>query len=102
MTATGGQVWKLELFSLRLDQWQARDPDVPDELRSLVEAWLVTRYANPYEGMFQEAGHPNLWSGKVPGSEDGCGHAVACSYWIFESTHTVKCNDFAILGEPIV
>lgn len=52
--------------------------------------------------MFQESGHPNLWSGKVPGSEDGCGNAVACSYWIYELTHTVKCNDFAILGEPTV
>lgn len=102
MTATGGAAWKLELFTERLDEWVTREPRVSFDLRGLVEAWLVTRYANPYEGMTQQPGFPNLWAGKVPGSEDGCGNAVACSYWIYESTHTVKCNDFAILGEPIV
>lgn len=101
MTSTGSKAWKFELFRERFDQWVARESP-PAELRRLVEAWVVTRYANPYEGMRQESGHPNLWYGKVPGSEDGCGNAVACSYWIFESTHTVKCNDFTILGEPII
>jgi hypothetical protein len=43
----------------------------------------------------------NLWHGAIPGSDDGAGRVVACSYWIVESQHLVRCNSFATLGLPL-
>jgi hypothetical protein len=101
VSTTGGEAWRLRDFEKQFDEWMERDPQ-PVRLRHIVQAWVVTRYVDPYEGVRQQEGFDNLWAGKVPGTEDGCGHAVSCSYWIEESTHTVKCNSFAILGEPII
>ncbi|MFJ8690210.1 hypothetical protein [Micromonospora wenchangensis] len=43
---------------------------------------------------------PNLWFGPVPGSDEN-GTAVACSYFVVESTRTVKCVGLATLSRPI-
>ncbi|HEU0089205.1 MAG TPA: hypothetical protein VFQ77_16420 [Pseudonocardiaceae bacterium] len=97
--ATEGEPWKLEKFSERLDSWIALcSPS--SELRRIVRTWVLTRYDDPYQGMEQQSGFPNLWFGRVPNSGDGRGNAVACSYRIEESTRTVICNDFTTLSEP--
>jgi hypothetical protein len=45
------------LFRERFDEWVARE-SLPAELRRVVEAWVITRYANPYEGMFRSRVSP--------------------------------------------
>jgi hypothetical protein len=62
--------------------------------------WIMSRSEDPYKGVRREADQPNLWFGPVPDSaRDGV--VVACSFWIFELTRTVKCNSFATLSLPI-
>lgn len=61
----------------------------------------MTRFDDPYHGVRREKGFANLWFGPIPGSADGSGTVVACSYWIEEETHTVRCDSFATLNEPL-
>lgn len=100
---TGGETskpWKLELFPEKLDRWiELCSPS--SELRRIVRTWVLTRFDSPYRGMKQATGFTNLWSGKVPRSEDGQGNAVQCCCYIEELTHTVICESFATLSEPI-
>ena len=54
----------------------------------------------PYQGVQRVEGFPNLWFGRVPRTVDSKGRAVACSYWIAESTRTVRCDSIATLSLP--
>lgn len=97
---SGTLPWALEDFIKRLDWWiDSESP--PDDLRLIVTAWILTRYDDPFQGVRRESAFPNLWFGAVPDSEDGAGKVVVCSYWIAESTRTVRCDSFATLSLPL-
>ena len=90
--------WKLVRFLEVMDAWIEREaPD--DDTRLVVIDWVMNRYDDPYRGMRREPGLPNLWYGPVPGTESD-DTVVVCSYWIFESTRTVRCNDICALRQP--
>jgi hypothetical protein len=96
--------WNLTDFETHIELWQQIcDPPVEDRLA--VANWLLSRLEDPYEGMRHEgvdadgAGHPNLWSGVVPGTyRDGA--AVLVSVMIFERVGTVRCNSIMTQGWP--
>ena len=92
--------WKLVGFEEQLDAWIDRETP-PDDLVLIVLPWILTRCENPYQGVRRAEGFANLWYGQVPRSDDGWGKVVACSYWIEESTHTVRCDQFATLSLPL-
>jgi hypothetical protein len=92
--------WSLAGFLDRLDAWSEQEK-APGDLTLLVTAWIMSRYDDPYGGVRLEPGFDNLWFGPVPGSEDGRGRVVVCSYWISERSRTVTCNGFATLDLPI-
>jgi hypothetical protein len=92
--------WKLDRFLDRLDAWI--EQEVPkDDLPLIVAIWIMTRYETPYAGVRRAEGFDNLWYGVVPGSIDGDGRVVVCSYWIKESEKVVTCDSFATLSPPI-
>ena len=91
--------WSLIDFGKRLDSWSLADHP-SDDLRLVVTAWTVTRFDDPYQGMRREPNIDNLWYGTVPGTYDGRRTIVCCSYWILETDHTVRCNQFATLNLP--
>jgi hypothetical protein len=97
---SGAMPWKLEGFLERLDAWIELEKP-PDDLCLLVTGWIMSRFEDPYLGVRREPGFPNLWFGAVPKSDDGAGTVVACSYWIEESTRTVRCDSFATLNLPL-
>ena len=96
----GHRDWQLEGFLDRLDAWIELEAPT-DDVRLLVTAWIMTRYADPYQGVRRETGFPNLWYGAIPDTEDGNGSIVACAYWIEESNRTVRCDSFATLSLPL-
>jgi hypothetical protein len=88
-------------FLDRLDAW-AEQESPPAELRRFVTSWIMTRLEDPYQGVRRASGFENLWFGPIPGSDrDGSGTIVTCSYWIDESTRTLRCDSFATLSLPI-
>lgn len=92
--------WELDRFLDCFDRWV--DLEKPDQdLRHRVLGWVFTRYDDPYQGMQRQLEAPNLWFGKIPGTYDGHGEAVCCSYWISETTRTVVCDSIATLPMPI-
>ncbi len=94
--------WRLELFLERLDMWAAREGvNVDVDLRIVVTAWLQSRMDDPHVGVARAAGFDNLWSGVVPGSGNGQGRVVVCSYWIFEAARVVRCDNFGLLSWPV-
>jgi hypothetical protein len=92
--------WKLEGFLERLDAWIEREAPSSD-LVSVVYAWVMSRYEDPYQGMRRETGFPNLWYGAIPSTNTKEGTVVVCSHWIEESTKTVRCDSFATLSLPL-
>lgn len=90
----------MEGFGEQIDRWDALESPA-DDLRSLVTEWVLSRYDDPYQGVTREQGFANLWFGRVPRSQDGTGCVVVCSYWIEESTRTVRCDSFATLSLPL-
>lgn len=92
--------WRLVNFVERLDDWI--DTEGPaDDLRLVVTAWVLSRAEDPYTGVRPEPGFPNLWFGPVPDSVHGTGQVVACSYWVEEREHIVRCDSFATLNLPL-
>lgn len=91
--------WGLVGFLERFDEWAAREPVTPDQQRAVL-SWVLSRSEDPYQGVRRAPGFENLWHGWVPNSNDGKGHVVACSYWIEESTRTVRCDNFGLLTWP--
>jgi hypothetical protein len=92
--------WRLERFSENFESWIERESPSTD-LRILVGTWIWTRTETPYQGVHRAGGFENLWFGAVPNTDDGLGHVVACSYWIEESRHAVRCDNFATLDLPL-
>lgn len=92
--------WKLENFLERFDAWTELESP-KDDLRCIVMAWVLTRYDDPYQGVRREPGFANLWFGAIPDSNDGAGNVVTCSYWIEESSRTVRCDNFGTLSLPL-
>jgi hypothetical protein len=92
--------WTLEGFLDRLDGWIAQEHP-PDNVVLVVTHWLLSRFDDPYLGMQREPGFDNLWFGPVPESEHGQGQVAVCSYWIQESTRTVRCDNIATLNLPV-
>lgn len=97
--ADPGLPWQLEGFLETLDAWADRE-DVGVDLRFVVTEWILTRVDDPYQGVRREPGFPDFWSGVVPGSHDGDGHVVLCSYWVEESRRAVRCDNFGLLSWP--
>jgi hypothetical protein len=90
----------LARFLEHLDRWA--DLESPDQdTRLLVAAWIVGRADQPYEGVRREAGFPNLWFGRIPGTLDHHGSMVTCSYFVFESVRVIRCNSIGRLGLPL-
>jgi hypothetical protein len=95
-----GDPWHLEGFAARLDEWI--DLERPDDwLRVLVGNWVLSRIEDPYDGLRREPGFDNFWFGIIPGSLDVDGTAVACSLWMSEISHGVRCDRIATLSWPI-
>lgn len=91
--------WKLLRFPEVIDAWIERE--APKEgVRLLVLDWALGRRDNPYRRMRREPAIPNLWFGPVDGTEAN-GAVVVCSYWIFEQTRIVRCDQIATLSLPI-
>ncbi|HYN96993.1 MAG TPA: hypothetical protein VES42_24395 [Pilimelia sp.] len=93
-----GLDWRLERFPEAIDAWIARESP-SDDVRLIVIDWVMSRHDDPYRGMRREA-LPNLWFGPVRGTQT-MGTVVTCSYWVYESTRTVRCNDICTLNQPI-
>jgi len=91
--------WRLVGFLDCLDDWAAQEQP-SDDLRVVVTAWVLTRFDDPYAGVYRQPGHPNLWYGVVPESSDGRRNVVVCGYWIEERDRTVRCDSFATLAVP--
>lgn len=70
-------------------------------MRIVVTAWIFTRADEPYRNVRREKGFANLWFGPIPGTVDDDATVVTCSYWIEESTRTLRCNSFATLSLPL-
>jgi hypothetical protein len=92
--------WRQQGFEQRLDEWIALEH--PDEkTRALVGGWLLSRIDDPYEGMRRQEGFDNLWFGVIPGTRGSVKTVVACSLWIQETEHVVRCDRIATLGWPV-
>jgi hypothetical protein len=97
---SGVRSWELINFLERFDAWVELERPTGD-LRCIVMNWILTRNEDPYQGVRRERGFPNLWFGQVPNSRDDSGHVVVCSYWIEESSRTVRCDNFGTLSSPL-
>lgn len=69
-------------------------------LRVLVLNWLLSRIDDPYDGLRRQPDFDNLWFGVVPGSLHS-GEVIACSLWVFEQNHSVRCDRIATLSWPV-
>jgi hypothetical protein len=92
--------WQLRRFTEELDSWSERESPA-DDLLLVILPWILSRIEDPYVGVRREAGFENLWFGAVPGTDDGAGRVVCCSYWIFDAQRTVRCNSFCTLHLPL-
>jgi hypothetical protein len=92
--------WTLGEFSERFRDWVELESPT-DSLRRIVGNWILTRYDDPYQGVQRVEGFPNLWFGQIPNSHDERGCVVTCSYWIEESSRTVRCCIFGTLSLPL-
>ncbi len=100
MTNAAG--WKLEGFLERLELWEKNEPvsAVDGHRRLIVALWIMDRAADPYAGVERGEGFDNYWFGPIPGTEHD-GQIVCCSYWVEESSRTVRCDLFSTLSLPI-
>lgn len=98
--AEASRQWHLVGFRDRLEQWiEAERPG--EALRLAVTEWIFTRFDDPYRGVSREPDFANLWFGRIPGTSHGGHQAVACSYWVEESTRTLRCDSIATLSQPM-
>ena len=92
--------WTLQLFLERLELW-ADEVKPSAELVIIVATWIQGRMDDPFEGVRRVEGFENLWFGAIPGSDDGLGNVVTCSYWINVSGHAVRCDLFSTSTWPV-
>ncbi|MER5647277.1 hypothetical protein [Streptosporangium sp. NPDC002524] len=97
-----GASWTLVGFMERLELWEKNEPASAalDHVRWAILPWIMERQADPYKNVQREAEVPNLWFGKIAGTEHD-GQIVCCSYWIEEHTRTVRCDLFSTLSMPV-
>lgn len=96
---TAATSWNLRGFEHWLDRWRAEE-DPPTDLVFAVSEWMLTRMADPYQGAQPDPGQPDLWFSWIPGTGDGCGNVMACSYRIDPVDRTVTCNILGSLRYP--
>lgn len=93
--------WQLEGFLPLFDAWVAHEGlEEYGDLPLIVLSWIHSRSRTPYLGVKRDPEIENLWVGKVPGSADNLGRAVLCSYFIYETTSTVRCATLGWLTGP--
>jgi hypothetical protein len=97
---SGARPWTSENFLERFDAWVELESPTED-LCCIVMDWVLTRGEDPYQGAQRVEGFPNLWFGQIPNSHDVDGRVVTCSYWIEESSRTVRCDLFGTLSLPL-
>lgn len=97
-----GAGWSLENFTECLEIWEKNEPSsaVHNDLRLIVIDWIMGRHSDPYKGVRREPGFDNLWFSSIPNTQHD-GQVVCCAYWIFEATHTVKCDSIGTLSMPV-
>lgn len=91
--------WRLARIEERFEEWVGLEQPA-DWQRVLVLNWLLGRIDDPYEGLRGEPGFDNLWFGVVPDSLSENGTVVACSFWIEEQAHVVRCDRISTLSWP--
>jgi hypothetical protein len=69
--------------------------------RIFIIDWIMSRAEDPYQGVQRERGFENLWWGVIPNTDDDAGKVVVCTYWVNESSRTVRCDMLALLNRPV-
>jgi hypothetical protein len=92
--------WTLELFLERLDLW-ADEAKPSADLVIVVATWIQSRMDDPFDDVERAEGFEDLWFGAIPGSDDGFGNVVTCSYWINVATRSVRCDLFSTSTWPV-
>jgi hypothetical protein len=90
-----GRKWTFRYAIEALDYWAEREKPSQD-LRMVVTEWAFNQHTNPYRGMDRQPGFANLYVGEVRGTRSGSA-AVTCTYWIDETTSTVRFDNFTTL-----
>jgi hypothetical protein len=91
--------YELQNFLQKLDEWGDWE-DADTDLRIAVLDWMFRVREDPYSGARRETNFPNLWFARIPGTARDW-EVVVCSYWIAESEHVVRCDNFATLNFPV-
>lgn len=91
------KLYELQGFLAAFDDW-IMHTEVSVHRRVQTYAWVMTRVEHPYEGARREG--PDYWFATVPRTASE-GQIVVCSFWIFEKSKTVKCDNFGILSLPV-
>ena len=101
MPADLPQRWTLLAFAERFAAWVDLET-VDEHLGRVVADWIDTRRVNPRQGARRETRVPGLWWAQIPGSQHkGGDYMVVCSYWIDESDHSVRCDNFGSVAWPL-
>lgn len=72
----------------------------PQELRSIVVNWLMTRLDDPHQGVRRMPEFVGWWFGKVAGSDAGFS-AVYCTYQINGAERVVQVRSISTLNRPV-
>jgi hypothetical protein len=96
---TSGAAWTLDNFDTWLARWRVSE-SADDDLQIIVADWIMTRVIDPFKGAEPTLGQPDLLFAWIPGSGDGCGSMVCCSYRVDHATHTVTCDLINSLSYP--
>lgn len=74
----------------------------PDEAtQQRVIDWIGERRKDPTQGVRRELDIPHLWHGRIPGTLDGAGTMVTCTYQILAQTRIVRCMGIGRVGLPM-
>lgn len=92
--------WRPQGFREAVAAWIAVDHPSRD-VYDLVTNWLLDRLDTPHDGVRRDTHRPDLFQGRVPGTETGDDRAVYCTYEIREFDRLVVCHNIAYLSEPV-
>ncbi|NUW31468.1 hypothetical protein HTZ77_08525 [Nonomuraea sp. SMC257] len=94
--------WELAEFVERLDLWEKTEPASAAlaDVCLAVTRWIMNRCEDPYRGAERQDDFDNLWFAAIPGTLHD-GQVVCCSYWIEETTRTVRCDLISTLTWPV-
>src|SRR5215467_8841873 len=71
------------------------------EVFDLVTNWLLDRLDTPHDGVQRDEHRPDLFQGRIPGTDTKDGRVVYCTYEIREFDRLIICHNLAYLAEPI-